>query len=98
MKLKLIKTALSIDHITLTSDDRRFIKFKPKMITRYHYCGRAPTSDGNQSKDMNSIYESYHEYRNLSTGNKLHIFVDRYNTPKYKTLYAPNFTVKFFSS
>ena len=34
MKFKLIKTALSIDHITLTSDDRRFIKFKPKIITR----------------------------------------------------------------
>jgi hypothetical protein len=98
MKFKLIKTALSIDHITLTSDDRRFIYFKPKMITKYHYCGRAPTSDGSQSKNMRSIYEFYHEYRNLSTGNKVHIFVDRYNKTNYKTLYAPNITVKFFSS
>ena len=48
---------------------------------------------------MTKSYSSFFiEYRNLKTGNKLHVFVDRYNTPKYKTLYAPNITVKFFSS
>jgi hypothetical protein len=96
MKFELLKASLSIDHITLTSDDRRFIKFKPKMIAGYHYLGRVPTNRTQNKEDR--LYQFFHEYRNLKTGNKLHIFVDRYNTPKFKTLYMPNITVKFFSS
>jgi hypothetical protein len=98
MKFKLVKTALSIDHITLTSDDRRFIKFKPKILAGYKYCGRKETAKSPEDKHMTKSYRHFYIYRNLRTGNKLHVFVDRYNTPNYKTLYAPNITVKLFSS
>jgi hypothetical protein len=98
MKFELIKASLSIDHITLTSDDRRFIKFKPKILPGYKYCGREETAKSPEEKHRTKSYWRYYIYRSLRTLNKVHVFVDRYNTPKYKTLYAPNLTVKFFSS
>ena len=43
-------------------------------------------------------YEFFHPFKHKRTGNKVHIFVDRFNTEKFKTLYLPNVTVKFFSN
>ena len=43
-------------------------------------------------------YEFFHEFKHKKTGNKLHVFVDRFNEGDYKTLFAPNICLKLFSS
>lgn len=98
MKLVFTKTKVSIDHITLTSDDNRYLKFDPYIMSRYKYAGPVKTTNSPENKDVSKTYRMFHEFLHLRTGHKLHVFVDRYNTKDYKTLFAPNLTVKFFSS
>jgi len=98
MKLLLMKTRVSIDHITLTSDDRRYLKFDPHILSRYKYAGPVKTTDSPENKDVSKSYRFFYEFFHLQTGHKLHVFADRYNTKQYKTLFAPNLTVKCFSS
>ena len=98
MKLVLTKTRVSIDHITLTSDDNRYLRFDPYIMSRYKYAGPVKTTNSPENKDVSKTYRMFHEFFHLKTGHKLHVFSDRYNTKDYKTLFAPNLTVKFFSS
>jgi hypothetical protein len=98
MKFEILKVIVSIDHLTLTSDDRRIIKYNHKILSKYHYEKSVPTEKSDRQKHMSRTYRSFHEYWNLRTGNKLHVFVERFNTDTYKTLFVPNITLKFFSS
>lgn len=88
MKLTIDKVKVSIDHITVTSDDRRRNEFDPETIQGYRYFGFKPTKGTEESK----MYRVFHEYRNEKTRNKVHIFTDR----EEAAYYLPNLTVKFF--
>jgi hypothetical protein len=95
---KISKVRVSIDHITLSSDDRSIITLKPTIFSKYKYLGKKRTDSGEDSKQMVKTYEFFHEFKHKKTGNKLHVFVDRFNKGDFKTLYMPNVTLKFFSS
>ena len=103
MKLEPKQTRVSIDHLTITSDDRRLIdrkqiKMLPKLLIDYSYKGRRPTKSKYRNDSQVRSYEFFHEFKHKRTGNKVHVFLDRFNTEKFKTLYLPNVTVKFFSN
>ena len=95
---KINKVRVSIDHITLSSDDRSIIRVDPTILSKYKYLGRKRTDRNEDSKQMVKTYEFFHEFKHKKTGNKLHVFVDRFNKEDFKTLYMPNVTLKFFSS
>ena len=95
---KISKVSVSIDHITLSSDDRSMITLDSTILKKYKYGGRKRTYHGEDSEPMAKTYEFFHEFKHKKTGNKLHIFIDRFNKDNYKTLYLPNLTLKFFSS
>lgn len=75
------KVKISIDHITVTSDDRRRIDFE-STIRGYKYLGFKPTKGS---------YKIFHEYLHTETKNKVHILTDR-----REAYYLPNLTIKFF--
>lgn len=97
MKSKLKKTHISVDHFTITSDDRRLINYNSKLLTNYKSGKKIHTSGECKERQFRS-YEYFREYYHKRSHNKLRVFVDRYNTPAKKTLYAPNIALKFFSS
>ncbi|BBO77781.1 hypothetical protein DSCW_51980 [Desulfosarcina widdelii] len=94
---KISKVSVSIDHITLSSDDRSMITLDSTILKKYKYGGRKRTYQEGP-EPMAKTYEFFHEFKHKKTGNKLHIFIDRFNKDNYKTLYLPNLTLKFFSS
>jgi len=75
-----------IDHVTVTSDDKRRIVFNPRCVKGYKYLGRKPTVDPEES------YSIFHEYRHIKTRNKVHVFTERNDD----ALYLPNLSIKFF--
>ena len=98
MKFKFNKVKVSIDHITLTSDDSSFIDFNPKVISNYKL-----TSQGNIRKKYKNTYKTYLEFRNVKTFNKMFIFTDRGNVcgksdDNEYNYFLPNATIKFYSS
>ena len=95
---KINKVRVSIDHITLSSDDLSIITIDPTIFRQYKYLGKNRTGHDKDSEQMTKTYEFFHEFKHKKTGNKLHVFVDRYNDEKYKTLFAPNICLKLFSS
>jgi hypothetical protein len=95
---KISKIRVSIDHITLSSDDRGIITLDPAILNKYKYLGKKFTDRDEDALQMAKTYEFFHEFKHKKTGNKLHVFTDRFNKENYKTLYAPNLTLKFFSS
>ena len=95
---KINKVKVSIDHITLSSDDRSIIRVDPTILSKYKYLGRKRTDSEKHPDQVIKTYEFFHEFKHKKTGNKLHVFVDRFNKEDFKTLYMPNVTLKFFSS
>jgi len=93
MDYNIDEARVRIDHITVTSNDRRKIKFNPHCIGGYQYLGRKPaTKPQNTNGEEKTGYSIFHEYRYPKTGNKAHIFTER-----YKNSYClPNLSVKFF--
>lgn len=110
MNYNIHKVSVTIDHATVTSNDRRKIDFKPEVLKRYRLLGWIPTArkkdkdpQGKDQEDndqqgkvqqVSSIYSHFHDFEHKKTRNKLKVFSDRY-TGK---LYAPNLTVKFSPS
>lgn len=79
---------ISMDHITVTSDDRRRIRFQTNIIEGYRYLGRKPI---NSNQDEYG-YKVFHEYQHKHTKNKVHVFTDRAK----EAYFLPNLTIKFF--
>ena len=98
MKFKFNKVKVSIDHITLTSDDTSFIVFNPKVISNYKFIGQR-----NIRKMHKNTYKTYLEFSHLKTFNKMFVFTDRGNVLGERddneyNYFLPNATIKFYSS
>ena len=89
MNFKIDKVRVSIDLVTMSSDDRRKIKFSSKIFKGYRNHGLIPTKGNKEDR----LYENFHELSHLETGNKVHIYKANKNT-----YYLPNIVIKFYSS
>ena len=79
MKLEPKQTRVSIDHLTITSDDRRLIdrkliKMLPKLLPDYHYKKPIPTKSKYRNDSQVRSYEFFHPFKHKRTGNKVHVF------------------------
>jgi len=91
MKYNISKVRVSIDHITMTTDDKRKVGFNPKIIKEYRYLGMRPAIKEDQKRKS---YQYFHEYQHHKTGNKVLIFTGI----SKNAFYYPNLTMKFYSS
>jgi len=102
MKFNINKAKVSIDHITLTSDDTSPINFDPEVIKGYQHLGLRNTKKPKKKKQKET-YKSFLEYSHDKTGNKILVYTDRskIDADTENTDYnyfLPNITIKFFSS
>jgi hypothetical protein len=94
MNFKIQKVRVSIDHLTMTSDDRRKIKFDPAVLSRYKYLGKRRTvKNPSDDEDYFPGYAFFHKF-GRQTGRKVHIFCSGDNPPD--RFYVPNLVVKFY--
>jgi hypothetical protein len=101
MEFNIKKVNVSIDHITLTSDDTSPINFNPEVIKGFKYLG--PRNMKKPKKNQKETYKSFLEYRHKNTGNKIQVYTDREKILSDKedieyNFFLPNITIKFFSS
>jgi hypothetical protein len=101
MKFNIKKIKVSIDHITLTSDDTSSIDFDPDIIKGYQHLG--PRNIKKPKKKQKETYKTFLEYRHSKTLNKILVYTDRSKIDadtediEYN-FFLPNITIKFFSS
>ncbi len=93
MEFHIDKVKVSIDHITVTSDDRRRIHFDYNTFRGYRYLGIKPTKETKGTGETKG-YRIFHEYLHTETLNKVHILTDRI----LEAYCLPNLTIKFFPS
>ena len=80
MDFNIHKVKVSIDHVTVTSDDMKILTFNPYILSRYRYLPKKPTRKKKHTKHKRQSYEFFHEFRHKKTRNKVHIFNDRLDT------------------
>ena len=102
MKFNITKVKVSIDHITLTSDDTSPINFDPKAIKGYQHLGPRNTKKPKEKKQKET-YKTFLEYSHDKTGNKIIVYTDRSkidadNDDTEYSFFLPNITIKFFPS
>jgi hypothetical protein len=96
MNFQIQKVQISIDHLTMTSDDRRKIDFDPGVLAKFHYRGIQETRKTStaEEKDYLPGYGFFHKFLSPQSGWKVHVFCSGDNPPD--NFYVPNLAVKFY--
>lgn len=99
MNINIRKVNVTVDYVTLTSNDRRFIIFDHKVMDNYKTEPRVPITKETEENDgeekaKRADYKHLYVFRHKETKNEVHILEGR----PAGSLYHPNLTVRFYSS